>query len=537
MLARQWQTGEFSGEDAGSPLQVRARLERAPLSRYWPGPLAADGVTGSPYNPAETPLEVLVQREEMRPDLQTVLAAGLLFFRLLDQHAVGKYRSAFLSQYPFGHQPEGTPLNAETARLIRIAAGRVPDVSALANDLRTAQGDLPAAPLVEAADRDSMLQATREWLTWFDSAISAPPSEGNTAWNPERMEYSFAVAAPETSGERTLSAVEHTQGILDWYSFDQAPGASIGARDDGALREELVRTAIPGPVSYLGMPAARWWQFEDGQVNFGTVDAGPPDLLRLLLLAFALDYGNDWFNMPVELPAGALYRVKSLVVTDSFGERTLVRPYTEAQTGAARWRMFSLSADKELSTADESFLFLPPLMPSGLQSESVERVVFMRDELANLAWAVERVVEDAGGRPIDRGDYSQSVRPAASAAAAGELAYRLATTVPDYWLPLVPARVDPARPDIRLVRGRVLLTNNTTPVSPEPLGRLLEPGRQLQIPEEEVQREGAIVERKYRHARWTDGSTHLWVGRSKRPGRGEGFSGLRFDVLEGLARM
>lgn len=30
---------------------------------------------------------------------------------------------------------------------------------------------------------------------------------------------------------------------------------------------------------------------------------------------------------------------------------------------------------------------------------------------------------------------------------------------------------------------------------------------------------------------WINGETYLWVGRRKRTGRGEGSSGLRFDVV------
>jgi hypothetical protein len=45
-----------------------------------------------------------------------------------------------------------------------------------------------------------------------------------------------------------------------------------------------------------------------------------------------------------------------------------------------------------------------------------------------------------------------------------------------------------------------------------------------------VPREGARVTRTYRYARWSDGSTQVWVGRRKTPGLGEGSSGLRFDV-------
>jgi hypothetical protein len=50
--------------------------------------------------------------------------------------------------------------------------------------------------------------------------------------------------------------------------------------------------------------------------------------------------------------------------------------------------------------------------------------------------------------------------------------------------------------------------------------------------EEEVPREGVRVTRSYQYTRWTDGSTHLWMGRRKGVGRGEGSSGLRFDRLE-----
>ena len=53
----------------------------------------------------------------------------------------------------------------------------------------------------------------------------------------------------------------------------------------------------------------------------------------------------------------------------------------------------------------------------------------------------------------------------------------------------------------------------------------------LNICEEEVPREGARVTRSYQLARWLDGSTHLWMGRRKQVGRGEGSSGLRFDSV------
>jgi hypothetical protein len=534
LLARQWQVGEFTGEDAGSPLQARARLERLPLTRYRPGALTGSGAQGARYDPHTLPLEVLVESEPARIDLRLACEGGLHFLRLLDRHNVGKYRGAFTTTFPLTEPPANVPLDRETARLVRVALGRVPDTARLAADLRAARGALPSSPPIREADRERVLAAIKAWLAWLDARLGVQPPVEASPWNPERMEYAFAVAAPASDGERVLTATEYARGDLDWHCFDQHPGATLGASADASARDVVVRTAIPGPVSYRGMPVSRWWEFEDGQVNFGAVDAEPADLLRLLLLGFALNYGNDWFLMPLALPAGAVYSVASLVVIDSFGERTLIRPYTRVQTEGSRWRMFTLSA-ASTGPADDDLLFLPPALPPGLRGDAIEEVLFVRDELANLAWAVERRIEEAGGRPHDRFEHYQRTRPHTPSTepteTTGDVAYRLATAVPDYWLPLVPTRIDPGSPDIRLVRGRVLTDGSGAPSAPAALGQLLEPGRPLRLFEEEVPRSGVRVTRRYQYVRWTNGSRHLWIGRAKSVGRGEGSSGLRFDSL------
>lgn len=536
LLARQWQVGEFAAEDAGSPLQVRARIERSPITRYMAGALPANGAEGEPYNGARLPLEALVEREPGGTDMRLACEAGLHFLRLLDRHGAGAYRAAYAEEYAIAKGTAGDVAN-ETARLLRLAAGRVPDGISLADDLRAVPGTLPAAPVIEPGDVNRVRAAADAFLGWLDARFSVPPEGAVSPWNPERMEYAFAVAAPTSDDEHVLVAAEYAHGHLDWHSFDRRTGVTLGAAADSAAREVLVRTAIPAPVSYRGMPVARWWEFEDGQVNFGAVDAGPTDLLRLLLVGFALDYGNNWFLIPVELPAGAIYRVTSLVVTDSFGERTLLRPFTQMQPAGSRWRMFSLAAEGNGAQADDDLLFLPPVLPPGLHGEPLEDVLLLRDEVANLAWAVERRVQEAGGRPLDRFEQYQRARADAlepvpvPPAETGELRYGIATTVPDHWVPLVPTRLDPDDADIRLVRGRVLLQGSGAPVSPPPLGRLLEPGGPLRLFEEEVPRAGARITRAYQYVRWTDGSSHLWIGRQKSTGRGEGASGLRFDTV------
>jgi hypothetical protein len=170
-----------------------------------------------------------------------------------------------------------------------------------------------------------------------------------------------------------------------------------------------------------------------------------------------------------------------------------------------------------------------------LESRPIEEVLFLRDEMANLAWAVERLIESPTDRPLNRFEayLAQQRRRALETAeetssAPAVLRYRLSTEIPDYWIPLGPVWVGQG---LRLKRGAVLKTDGSQHIV-QSLGRILESGQALSLFEEEVPREGVRVTRSYQFTRWIDGSSHLWVGRRKGVGRGEGSSGLRFDTVE-----
>src|SRR5262245_39779327 len=62
LLARQWQLGEFQGEDNGSPVMARWRGEAARLTRYHAGAIAPPNtkVDGQRYDCSRLPLETLV---------------------------------------------------------------------------------------------------------------------------------------------------------------------------------------------------------------------------------------------------------------------------------------------------------------------------------------------------------------------------------------------------------------------------------------------------------------------------------------------
>ena len=553
-LARQWQIGEFTAEDTGSPVSARVRVEHAPLSRYRPG---GEGSAVRPYDGRHAPLEAVVEGESQAPTARLAAVAGLHFLRLLADRGMSRHGPAYLARYALAWPADDPRLDAAARRFLAVLGGRVPDGVRLHAELRAALagagGALPDEPVIAAGDRVVVADAARAYLGWYAAEVGggvgadgewaggAGEVGAGEAWQRERLEYEFSVAAPAPSGEHVLVAPEYAEGRLDWPAFDHPAGAALGAGADRPALRTITRTVIPTPVSYRGMPATRWWEFEDADVDFGRVEAGPTDLLRLLLVSFALDFGNDWFVLPVELDVGAVCRVRSLVVTDSFGQRTLVRPAAQVDAPRRDWRMYTpspLVAPVEDVSAE--LLLLAPATAAGLHGEPVEEVLLLRDEMANLAWAVERVVESASGGRLDRVEASRtgSSRPdgetggGVTDSPGGALRYRLATTVPDHWLPLVPVRIDPQRADVRLRRGRVLLDRDGGPTTPQALGRILDPDRPLEVFEEEVPRAGARVTRAYQYVRWTDGSSRLWVGRRKQPGRGEGWSGLRFDVVE-----
>jgi hypothetical protein len=275
------------------------------------------------------------------------------------------------------------------------------------------------------------------------------------------------------------------------------------------------------------MPAARFWQFEDAQVDFGTVDAAPEDLARMLLVEFALSYGNDWFVIPVQLEVGTLTRTQSLVITNTFGERFSVPSSNDAGSHFATWRMFQLSALSQPSAPDASLFVLPPTLVTPLESQPIEEVLFLRDEMANLAWGVEKVIESAIEKPLKRFEQQRYADPPKPDQSPHALKYLLTTNVPEHWIPLIPVRMESS---VRLRRGRVLGSAGAKSLVLDPPAT---PEAGLALFEEEIPREGARVTRTFQMARSSDGSTHLWIGRRKHVGRGEGSSGLRFDRAEG----
>jgi len=550
LLARQWQIGEFQGEDNGSPAAVRWQGEAARFTRYYPAILPdKNPVDGQPFDGNLIPLETLVEREQVRPErpspekFRFAIDASQQFFRMLQQQDVSQdYREVFRNTYPFDllSVVDRSAMDPESLSFIDLVAPRSVDgrklYAAMRASLRPAPPAKPGLPPnlpIGHGDIAEVQLAAEAWLQWYET-FASEPTAANPAWSPERMEYGFSMAARITGGEKVLRSCEYYSGHLDWYDFNVDDGASLRAVND-PQSAPITRTAIPAPITYPGMPAVRFWEFEDARVDFGAVDAGPEDLVRMLLIEFAISFGNDWFVMPVELPVGSLCRASMLAVTNTFGERYIIRSSNAMGGRFAAWRMFQLSSPPQPGTAsvitdaNADLFFVAPALPQTLESVPVEEVMLLRDEMANMAWAVERVIESPVERPLNRFEQQRYAMPAAPGQSE-HLVYHLATRTPDNWVPLLPVQT---KTGLRLQRGKVLKTGGSRQFVTA-RGKLLNPqgpDSPLAICEEEVPREGVRITRHYRLARWQDGSTHLWIGRRKAVGRGEGSSGLKFDSI------
>ena len=516
MLGRQWQLGELTGDDAGSPVGVRLRAAAAPLTRLQCG--GPDGAVQE-IEPTD-PLEPLVQAEAgQAATWSAALAGGIHFLQALDLAGLDGLIPALRDAFPVvDPDPEGhDPLARRRFRVLRREGI---DGNALRAAVRGPDGEprLPQHPQVQQAEQDTFLDVVRRWLAWHPD----PPAGAGTAWVPERFEYRFAVAATDPVGgaDVVLEAPEFRGGRLDWPDLRAADAARVlSAATATPAPVPVLHASLPTRATYPGMPANRWWEMEDGDVSYGHIEAEGGDLARLMAIEFATVYGNDWFLAPCDVPYGSVAVITSLVVTDTFGDATLIGPAVHDG-----WNMFVLSGIRP-----DILVTLPVLGPT-LQGSPVEQVRLARDEAANLAWGIERTVTNVTGDVVDRHEAWRD-RITASAMAGmptpdDAMRYTLANDPPDYWIPLVPT-ADGHR-SIRLQRGEIIHGDGQPfPAS----GDLLMPGQPLAIFDEEVPRSGLQATRSWQFARTVTGGCWAWIARRARPDRGEAASGLRFDEL------
>jgi hypothetical protein len=497
LLARQWQLGEFQGEDVGTPVSVSVSWSSTPLDGWRPpGTVGADAGPMLPLAPG-APVEPLVESEPGSPrGLRGRFEAGAQFLAMLaDAGADGAVRAAVLAACPL---PEGIeaadPHDLAAGPLARLLRDRLPDGDAIARALDAAAAAGSRPPWLPAGAAG----AAAAWRAWY-RGVAEPD-----CWIEPRLEYSFDLAA----GPHELTAPAFGGGRIDWYHLDRRSGPAEPTSEPGKPV-----TLWATPLRYPGMPADRYWALEDAEVNLGALQVAPHDLARLAIAEFALVASQDWLVIPVDIPTGALTSIAELEYTTTFGDHIPVARASDP----GRFRLFEIEGMPGL--------LVPPPAPMPVEGAPLEEVLFLRDEVANLAWAIERVVTGPSGDPRTRADEAAPSPPPAGSGLA-DLAYRLETPVPAHWIPLVPVPLDSAGA-IELRKGAILGENGNV----LPRGVLLRGAAPVHLQDEEVPREGVQVRRVGALARRADGTYARWTTRRVAVGRGEGSSALEFDAV------
>lgn len=561
MLTRQWQFGELDGEDAGTAAFTRITGQASPVKG-----VGSPGMPFQPFDLNQGPLELPIEREEFIPSVADRLEMGRHWERILRKRAgvqteelIQQFRSRLPFQVPIPLTGTGDraylfqhaqKFSDETSIGLTgaLAGGRAADGYALLLALRAgkpASGFLDQAnPVVDAAGQ--------EFMQWFERVFGQKISQ-KTSWHPQHLEYQPSLLFSGVNGEpQTLSKEEYDGDGVEWHGFTAKPlqeSQRVPAWS-GETPVLSAETVIPAGVRFRGMPAKRLWEMEDGQVDFGSIRPASTELSKMLFAEFGLVYGNDWFVAPIRFPSGSICRITGMVVTDIFGKETRLAEIPPEKN----WSFFQTQGEDK-----KQWLFLSNTAPFVEESKPVEKVSFVRDEMANMVWGVEEIIASpyGGGREGETlakqtGLWIRSLETPLSPAGPGKLlsegwAYKAGTLMAENRIPFIPMSVEPAQLELA-GRRKVMLqraatprvSNDFQPVRIRPRTRLLgwtgkpenEKPAPLLIFEEEIPRTGVALSMVWKRVRWFDGQTLHWLARKKEVGKGEIDANFRFDLLQ-----
>lgn len=585
MLCKQWQMGEFLGDDAGSPIFAKVHMGSTQITKYQP-----HGHDPRPFAD-EVPLEALVENRPVpfaigtqSVSLDLRLLMGRHWLKLVNG-AVGNFDADYIREYPIDEPDPEAEADAqicahpEAWQQVTAVAGRMMDgyrfYQALTADSPRAAHEGTTIP----GDRHGEIDAlAAQFISWFQRQFYQPATTQGEAWKPAQLEYQFACSAPVPDGEKVYVAEEYYHGRLDWYNLDvdptqkelvipspmpdpDSPDPELPSPEDASPLDSAPTplSFIPTQISYEGMPNTRWWAFEDRKTNFGDINPKTQDLSKLLFMEFGLVYANDWFLISYPLPAGSIARLKGMAVTNVFGERLWIEP---AGSGVdddwQRWSMFTLSTRGQQQVAADTSLVLLPTVPKVQAGKPLEDIALIRDEMANMVWGIENRVPLPSGESKPGGEagyelynhYQRLIDQQLESGAIGAppetynapLRYQVMNRVPENWIPFIPMHVEGSNREIQIQRAsmpRILVGSHKRPkVKPrtvllrQGLDNQTEPRQQCYfLHEEEVPRAGVIVSQGFQRTRWYGGQIFTWIGVHKQTGRGEGNSGLVFDSL------
>lgn len=574
MLARQWQFGEFEGVDASALAFAQVETQESPIQclNGW------RHAQPEPINTIEQPLEMLVERTQPQPNLLMRAEMGRHFTRLLKKElSIGDFSSvnqAFKSNPDFlfaaaeAQNDEQKILKApalcdqETQEVLHaLGMGRQLDGYAIYQKLASGSKASFLLNAPSAALKDKVNSIGEQFLAWcarvYQLSASATPF-----WNDLHQEYQIELGIQDNANTlKVLSKAEYHGEGHEWYGWTEKNGFSNQVKPPVTqVKTGTKRVLIPAMVRFRGMPATRLWEMEDSAVDFGSVQATSTELHKMLFSEFGLIFNNDWLSVPIQAQSGHALQVKKILVSDMFGYQTVLNPLPQT----TNWAFFQTLKDPATATNPENnWILLANLSECIQESPALESVSFLRDEMANLVWGVETLVKhpvfgsrDGHKKAADITRFLQSIAReelSENPQVANALSYQLGVSMPENWIPFVPASAADIKNLSTFARNllnerKVLLQRAALPrFLDEALPQRIRPVSSLlggnqenaasKIPpmilfEEEINRTGIELNLKWRRVRGFDGKVSVWQTRLRKPGRGEVYTNFGFDRIK-----
>jgi len=199
---------------------------------------------------------------------------------------------------------------------------------------------------------------------------------------------------------------------------------------------------------------------------------------------------------------------------------------------------------------------LLPTVQKIQESQPIEEVYLIRDEVANMVWGIEtRIILPSGisksgsKAALELHSHYRHIAKKGNALSTetenenqnekkANINYQIMGTVPENWIPFVPVHKDNDCREIQLRRAsmpRIIDNKDMEKIKEKIKPRTVLLSTNPQVPyliyEEEVPRAGVRIYQSYQRTRWYKGKVVNWVGIKKQTGRDEGASGLAFDQI------